>query len=48
MSLYDVSFFHVHNVGVNEYMMKVLLGMIQVVYVALLMYEVNGMFVLSW
>ena len=47
MSLYDVSFSYVHSVDLNDYVMTVLLGMIEVVYVALLMCEVNGMLVIS-
>ena len=38
MSLYDVVLSYMHNVGLNDFMMKVFLGMKEVVYVCL----VNG------
>ena len=41
MSLYEVVLVYMHNVGLDDYMMKVLLGMNEVVYVALFMYEVH-------
>ena len=47
MTLYDVSLSYVHIVCLNEYMMKVLLNIIKVSYTAFLMYEVNGMIMVS-
>ena len=40
-----MSFSYVHNVSINDYMMKVWVGMNEVVYVALFIYEVNGILV---
>ena len=35
MSLYDVALSYMHNVGLNDYIMKVFLGMNEVVYACL-------------
>ena len=47
MSQYDGVLPYMHNVGLSDYMKKVLLGMYEVSLLALLMYDVNDMLFVS-